>query len=187
MDFHFNTAVTGIEKREGGYTVHAGGESYECKECVVSVGRSGSKWLEGVCKSSTSPQSPTASTSACASSFRRRYSPHLTDELYESKIVYRTEKFEDLVRTFCMNPKGAVVTENTNGIVTVNGHSYEDPAKQTENTNFALLVSKHYRALQGLQRLRRVYCTAFQHARRRRHGPALRRSHPRPPQHRSAG
>ena len=51
---------------------------------------------------------------------------HLTDELYESKIVYRTEKFEDNVRTFCMNPKGIVVNENTNGIVTVNGHSYED-------------------------------------------------------------
>ena len=69
---------------------------------------------------------------------------HLTDELYESKIVYRTEKFEDYVRTFCMNPKGSVVAENTNGIVTVNGHSYEDSAKQTENTNFALLVSKHF-------------------------------------------
>ena len=69
---------------------------------------------------------------------------HLTDELYESKIVYRTEKYEDYVRTFCMNPKGAVVNENTNGIVTVNGHSYEDPAKQTHNTNFALLVAKHF-------------------------------------------
>ena len=68
----------------------------------------------------------------------------LTDELYESKIVYRTEKFEDLVRTFCMNPKGAVVAENTNGIVTVNGHSYENPELQTENTNFALLVAKHF-------------------------------------------
>ena len=49
----------------------------------------------------------------------------LTDELYESKIVYRTEKFEDMVRTFCMNPRGVVVNENTNGIITVNGHSYE--------------------------------------------------------------
>lgn len=48
---------------------------------------------------------------------------HLTDELYERKIVYRTEKCGDLVRTFCINPKGAGVNENTNGIVTVNGHS----------------------------------------------------------------
>jgi hypothetical protein len=69
---------------------------------------------------------------------------HLTDELYESKIVYRTEKFEDNVRTFCMNPYGIVVNENTNGIITVNGHSYEDPEHQTENTNFALLVAKHF-------------------------------------------
>ena len=69
---------------------------------------------------------------------------HLTDELYESKIVYRTEQFEDCVRTFCMNPNGMVVNENTNGIVTVNGHSYEGKELQTENTNFALLVAKHF-------------------------------------------
>lgn len=68
----------------------------------------------------------------------------LTDELYESKIVYRTEKFEDLVRTFCMNPHGEVVNENTNGIITVNGHSYAAPELLTDNTNFALLVSKHF-------------------------------------------
>ena len=37
-----------------------------------------------------------------------------------------------------------MVNENTNGIITVNGHSYEDPARQTKNTNFALLVSKHF-------------------------------------------
>ena len=69
---------------------------------------------------------------------------HITDELYESKIVYRTEKFEDNVRTFCMNPRGIVVNENTNGIITVNGHSFEDEERKTENTNFALLVSKHF-------------------------------------------
>ena len=68
----------------------------------------------------------------------------LTDELYESKIVYRTEKFEDNVRTFCMNPYGSVVNENTNGIVTVNGHSFENPEMRTDNTNFALLVSKKF-------------------------------------------
>ena len=48
------------------------------------------------------------------------------------------------MRTFCMNPNGIVVNENTNGIITVNGHSFEDPKRKTENTNFALLVSKHF-------------------------------------------
>lgn len=69
---------------------------------------------------------------------------HITDDLYESKIVYQTKKYRDNVRTFCMNPKGSVVYENTNGLITVNGHSYEDPSKHTNNTNFALLVSKHF-------------------------------------------
>ncbi|MCI7678587.1 MAG: FAD-dependent oxidoreductase, partial [Clostridiales bacterium] len=69
---------------------------------------------------------------------------HITDEVYESKIVYQTEKYNDLVRTFCMNPYGEVVSENTNGIVTVNGHSYADPSLLSENTNFALLVSNKF-------------------------------------------
>ena len=69
---------------------------------------------------------------------------HITDEVYESKIVYQTEKYNDLVRTFCMNPYGEVVSENTNGIVTVNGHSYADPSLHTGNTNFALLVSNTF-------------------------------------------
>jgi uncharacterized FAD-dependent dehydrogenase len=63
---------------------------------------------------------------------------------YESKIVYKTDKYGDMVRTFCMNPYGKVVAENTNGIITVNGHSYADPALHTANTNFALLVSSSF-------------------------------------------
>jgi uncharacterized FAD-dependent dehydrogenase len=66
---------------------------------------------------------------------------HITNEVYESKIVYKTDKYNDMVRTFCMNPYGEVVTENTNGIITVNGHSYADESLHTANTNFALLVS----------------------------------------------
>ena len=69
---------------------------------------------------------------------------HITDRVYESKIVYKTDKYNDLVRTFCMNPYGEVVAENTNGIITVNGHSYADPARHTSNTNFALLVTNKF-------------------------------------------
>ena len=66
----------------------------------------------------------------------------LTDKLYESKLVYYSPTFGDEVRTFCMNPNGEVVQENYNGIATVNGHSYAE--KTTNNTNFALLVSKKF-------------------------------------------
>ena len=146
VDFHFNTPVTGVKKTPDGYTVTAGGEEYTCRKCVISVGRSGSKWMESVCEElGISTSSNRVDIGVRVELPAEIFAP-LTDELYESKIVYRTQKFEDLVRTFCMNPKGAVVTENTNGIVTVNGHSYEDPAMHTENTNFALLVSKHFTA-----------------------------------------
>ena len=144
VDFHFNTAVSGIEKTGEGYIIHAGNESYTCTDCIVSVGRSGSKWLEGVCDSLGINTKSNRVDIGVRVELPAEVFKHLTDKLYESKIVYRTEKFEDLVRTFCMNPNGVVVNENTNGIVTVNGHSYEDKAKHTENTNFALLVSKHF-------------------------------------------
>ena len=143
VEFHFNSAVTGVEKTEEGYIVHVGTESYSCERCVISVGRSGSKWMESVCEGLDIPTRSNRVDIGVRVELPAEVFSHLTDELYESKIVYRTEKFEDLVRTFCMNPHGVVVNENTNGIVTVNGHSYEDKSKHTENTNFALLVSKH--------------------------------------------
>lgn len=67
---------------------------------------------------------------------------HLTDIVYESKLIYYSPTFDDQVRTFCMNPYGQVVVENNGGLLTVNGHSYAN--KKTDNTNFALLVSKSF-------------------------------------------
>ncbi len=113
-------------------------------KCIVSVGRSGSKWMEQVCEELSISTLSNRVDIGVRVEIPAEIFSHLTDELYESKIVYRTKKYEDRVRTFCMNPNGIVVTENTNGIVTVNGHSFEDPAKKTKNTNFALLVAKHF-------------------------------------------
>ena len=144
VDFYFRTPVDHIEVEEGTYKIFYKDGVAECDQCIVSVGRSGSKWMEKVCKELAIPTKSNRVDIGVRVEIPAVIFSHLTDELYESKIVYRTEKFEDNVRTFCMNPNGAVVTENTNGIVTVNGHSYEDPAQHTENTNFALLVAKHF-------------------------------------------
>ena len=144
VDFHFNTPVDAIEVLEDGYRITFGGQSADCRYCIVSVGRSGSKWMEKVCRELSIPTKSNRVDLGVRVELPAAIFSHLTDKLYESKIVYRTEKFEDNVRTFCMNPDGIVVNENTNGIVTVNGHSFEDPKKKTENTNFALLVSKHF-------------------------------------------
>ena len=143
-DFIFDTPVESISIREGHYHVHCKDAEYVAPKCIVSVGRSGSKWMEKVCRELQIPTNSNRVDIGVRVELPAEVFSHLTDELYESKIVYRTQKYGDLVRTFCMNPKGAVVSENTNGIITVNGHSYEDPSKQTGNTNFALLVAKHF-------------------------------------------
>lgn len=144
VTFFFDTPVQHILKSADGFTVTTAEGEYECRNCIISVGRVGSKWMEGVCKELNIPTKSNRVDLGVRVELPAVVFSHLTDELYESKIVYRTEKFEDNVRTFCMNPCGIVVNENTNGIVTVNGHSYEDDALKTENTNFALLVSKHF-------------------------------------------
>ncbi len=144
VDFHFLTPVQTIEQIDGGYRIYYGEESAECTNLIVSAGRSGSKWMEQVCKDMGIETSSNRVDIGVRVELPAVIFSHLTDSLYESKIVYRTEKFEDNVRTFCMNPNGIVVNENTNGIVTVNGHSFEDADKKTDNTNFALLVSKHF-------------------------------------------
>ena len=144
ISFFFETPVKSVLPVDGGFrVVYEDGEAY-AKKCIISVGRSGSKWMESVCEALEIPTSSNRVDIGVRVEIPAVIFSHLTDQLYESKIVYRTEKFEDSVRTFCMNPNGIVVNENTNGIVTVNGHSFEDPGKKTANTNFALLVSKHF-------------------------------------------
>lgn len=144
VSFFFDTPVRSVSVIDGGYEVKTENDTFICRDCIISVGRSGSKWMETVCGEMDIPVKSNRVDIGVRVELPAEVFSHLTDELYESKIVYRTSKYGDKVRTFCMNPKGAVVNENTNGIITVNGHSYEDPSKQTQNTNFALLVAKHF-------------------------------------------
>ena len=144
IDFYFDTPVDTVKLSDGGYDIVTDDEIYHANKCIVSVGRSGSKWMERLSKELNIPTKSNRVDIGVRVELPAEVFSHITDELYESKIVYRTQQYGDRVRTFCMNPRGSVVSENTNGIITVNGHSYEDPSKQTGNTNFALLVAKHF-------------------------------------------
>ncbi len=144
VTFFFDTHVDHITKIDEQYNIEATGTIYTCDKCIISVGRSGSTWMEKVCKEMNIPTTSNRVDIGVRVELPAVIFEHLTSELYESKIVYNTKQFEDKVRTFCMNPNGVVVNENTNGIITVNGHSYESSDKHTENTNFALLVAKHF-------------------------------------------
>ncbi len=145
IEIEFRTTVDTVERTETGFVVRTDkGQEYSCKDLVLATGRSGSKWISGVCRKMGISMQSNRVDIGLRVELPAVIFKHITDEVYESKIVYKTDKYNDKVRTFCMNPYGEVVSENTNGIVTVNGHSYADEALHTENTNFALLVSSNF-------------------------------------------
>ena len=145
VEFYFNTKIQKVEKIENRWSIETkNGTKYTSDKLIIATGRSGSKWLEHICDELNISRRSNRVDIGVRVELPYEVFSHLTDNLYESKIVYKTKEYEDLIRTFCMNPRGVVVNENTNGIITVNGHSYEDKGKHTKNTNFALLVSKHF-------------------------------------------
>lgn len=146
IDMKFHTVVEEVSQTDDmTFTVKTSdGETMECNDLVLATGRSGSKWISEVCDKFGVEQKKNRVDIGVRIELPAEVFKHITDDVYESKIIYQTDKYNDLVRTFCMNPYGEVVSENTNGIVTVNGHSYDDPSLHTENTNFALLVSNHF-------------------------------------------
>lgn len=126
--------IIGIETKEG--------IKYYSDFVICAPGRSGSEWILAQTdklglKRSNNPVDIGVRVEVPAVILE-----HITSEIYESKLMYNSDSFEDSVRTFCMNPHGEVVLENNEGLMTVNGHSYAN--YKTDNTNFALLVSKNF-------------------------------------------
>lgn len=119
-------------------------EVIECDYLIAAPGRAGSEWFSKKCKDMGMTISSNQVDVGVRVEIPAEVFQHVTDEVYEAKLVYRTKQYGDLVRTFCMNPKGYVVAENTDGIITVNGHSYRDEKLHSKNTNFALLVSNRF-------------------------------------------
>ena len=145
IDFEFMTMVKDVEYENGRYILTTEeGDEFSCEDLVLAGGRSGSKWISEICDKFDVPTMKNRVDIGVRVEVPAEVFKHITDEVYEAKIMYQTKQYNDVVRTFCMNPYGQVVVENTNGIQTVNGHSYQDPALQTGNTNFALLVTNRF-------------------------------------------
>ncbi len=145
MDIMFETSAETVDKVEDHFVVTSKDQKFEAKKVILATGRTGSNWINTICEKFDIKTENNRVDIGVRVELPALVFKHITDVVYESKIVYRTDRYNDLVRTFCMNPYGEVVTENYGGdIVTVNGHSYSDPAKHTENTNFALLVTNRF-------------------------------------------
>jgi uncharacterized FAD-dependent dehydrogenase len=118
------------------------GQKIEAEYIVIAPGREGADWLTSEFAENKIGMVNNAVDIGVRVELPAPVFEPITEKLYESKLIYYSPTFGDEVRTFCMNPYGEVVSENYNGILTVNGHSYA--TKRTENTNFALLVSEQF-------------------------------------------
>ncbi|MTV48168.1 FAD-dependent oxidoreductase [Heliobacillus mobilis] len=141
----FNTRVQKIRKEGDRFRLDIGQPEWiDCDYLIAAPGRAGSELFANQCKELGLGLYNNQVDVGVRVEIPAEVFQHITDEVYEAKLVYRTKQYGDLVRTFCMNPKGYVVAENTDGIVTVNGHSYRDEKLHSKNTNFALLVSNRF-------------------------------------------
>lgn len=125
--------VKGVKTKKG---------SYYAPRIICAPGRDGAQWFSEQMLKLKIPLSNNQVDIGVRVELPAVTMQDFTDKVYEPKIVYNTKEFDDLVRTFCVNPNGHVVMENTNGIITVNGHSYAE--SKSNNSNFALLLSQEF-------------------------------------------
>lgn len=143
----FNTMVEEILMKDGravGVKTDKG-DTYYAKEIVSAVGREGADWFKDKCEEIGIETTPGTVDIGVRVEVRDEVMQFLNENLYEAKLIYHTPTFDDKVRTFCTNPSGEVATEYyEGGLAVVNGHAYKSKEYKTNNTNFAILVSKNF-------------------------------------------
>ncbi|MGO9612689.1 MAG: NAD(P)/FAD-dependent oxidoreductase [Dissulfurispiraceae bacterium] len=126
--------VTGVRTRDGAHFI--------APVVIAAVGREGSTWLSAEAKRLSLSLQKNPVDIGVRVELPAGIMKEIADVAYEGKFVYFSKRFRDRVRTFCMNPHGEVVKEFSEGVCSVNGHSYKN--RKTENTNFAILVSTDF-------------------------------------------
>ncbi|MCL2718081.1 MAG: NAD(P)/FAD-dependent oxidoreductase [Lachnospiraceae bacterium] len=121
------------------------GDIFRAKHIVCAVGREGADWFKNKCDEIGIETKPGTVDIGVRVEVRDEIMQFLNENLYEAKLIYHTPTFDDKVRTFCTNPSGEVATEYyEGGLAVVNGHAYKSGEFKTNNTNFAILVSKNF-------------------------------------------
>ena len=116
----------------------------QAQAVLFAVGRAGSRWFAAWCAKNGVKMTSNQVDIGVRVELPRIIWKEFAQKIYEPKIVARSKGYGDYTRMFCFNDGGEVVTENTDGVLTVNGHSYRDPALKTENSNFALLTTTRF-------------------------------------------
>ena len=126
--------VTGIETEAG--------DRFNCHYLILAPGREGADWLTTQARRLNLTTYNNPVDVGVRVEVPVAVMEGLTNVLYEAKLEYLSQSFDDRIRTFCMCPAGEVIRETTGGgdpVITVNGQSYLN--RRSNNTNFALLVS----------------------------------------------
>ena len=147
VEMEFHTMVKDILVEDGAVTgiVTDKDEAYYAKEVISAVGREGADWFSHICEDKGIETEVGTVDIGVRVEVRDEVMEFLNQNLYEAKLVYHTPTFDDKVRTFCTNPSGEVATEYyEDNLAVVNGHAYKSKDLKTNNTNFALLVSKNF-------------------------------------------
>lgn len=140
-DIITQTEVTSVNKDT--HTIHTLSNGVEAEvtadTILFAVGRAGSRFFSKWCTSNKIPLQNNQVDVGVRVELPAAIWENFSKKIYEPKIWHRSKQYGDTTRMFCFNERGQVVTENTSGVLTVNGHSYRDEAKKTQNSNFALL------------------------------------------------
>ena len=146
VDIFCNSPVDSFSKNNGDFKIISNGEEYFCKHLIIAVGRGGASWLSNFLDPLNIEYKPGSCDVGVRFECKNVIYEHLTDIMYEPKLTYYSKIFDDRIRNFCVNPRGFVTLEKygQGGIETVNGHSFADEKRKTDNINFAILVTKSF-------------------------------------------
>jgi hypothetical protein len=144
LEIVFDTSVSRVRVQDGVVrgVETTDGKTFDADVVIAAVGREGSSWLSGESKRLGLSVRKNPVDIGVRVELPAVIMKEITDVTYEGKFIYFSKGFHDRIRTFCMNPYGEVVKEFSEGIFSVNGHSFRN--RRTENTNFALLVSTDF-------------------------------------------
>lgn len=145
--FKFNSMVKDIEVKEDVTIKYIDRETREEKmeefeKVFIAVGRSGFKLIDILTE-----KYPDIILSNTKVDLGVRFElpdivvKELNEALYEFKVKFKSSNGQ-IIRTFCNNPSGYVVTERYSDFITVNGHAIHE--QKSTNTNFAILVTHSF-------------------------------------------
>ena len=112
----------------------------ETKTLLVAPGRAGAKWFLDQAKKLGVDMVPGPLDIGVRVEVESFVMEDLTSAVWDPKVVLYTKKYDDKVRTFCVNPRGFIMKEvYDDGTIGVNGQTFAD--RKSNNTNFAFLTT----------------------------------------------